>query len=617
MKYERLAKEIIEAVGGEENIISLVHCATRLRFTLKDESRADDDKVKGINGVLSIVKKGGQYQLIIGNTVHEVYEAVMKIANIKMPDHGTKEKKKENIVNKVLGVITGAIAPAIPILAGAGMGKVLLLVLNLLGILSSDTQTYAILSFIFDAGFYFIPVFIGFSAAGIFKCNQYLGAFMGLALLHPNWTAMVAAGEPVQFLGVPVTLVKYASSIIPILLAVWIMSYIEKFVRKIVPDIIKVFTVPLIVILISVPLTLVVIGPVGNYLSLAIASVVVYIKDHFGFLAIAILSALYPWFVTTGMHTAIAPIGLNLITEIGYDPITRVIALCSNMSQASAALAVSVKTKNKELKALATSSSISAFLGGITEPALYGVNLKLKKPMYACMIGGGVAGIFAGLVQLKAYAMVTPGLLSLPMWIPPEGRNFVYAIITVVIAAVVTFISTLIIGFDDPGAAPEKEEVKKTEAKEKTYMSLGSPLSGNLVALENVPDKTFSSGIVGQGVAILPSEGKVYAPCDAVVTATFQSGHAIGLTTKEGVELLIHVGIDTVELEGKYFDTKIRENQEVKKGDLLLEFDSSKIAEEGYNIITMVIVTNSDQYLEILPVNKENVKATDDLLTVI
>lgn len=623
MKYERLAKEIIQVVGGEGNIISLVHCATRLRFTLKDESKADDNKANQINGVLSLVKKGGQYQLVIGNNVHDVYEDILKLANIKDSSVVEEKAEKDTIVNRVLGAITGSLVPLIPALAGVGMGKVLLLVLNLLGILPSDTQTYAILNFIFDTGFYFMPVFIGFSSAKIFKCNEYLGAFMGLALLHPAWTAMVAAGEPVEFLGIPVSLVRYASSIIPVLLSVWLMSHVDRFVRKVVPGILKLFGVPLLVILISVPLALVVIGPVGNYLSLAMSAVVVFIQKHFGFLAIGILSAVYPWLVTTGMHTAIGPVGLNLLMQTGYDPITRTIALCSNMSQAAAGLAVAIKTKNKDLKSLAMSSSITGFLGGITEPIMYGVNLKLKKPMYACMIGGGVAGLFAGIVQLKAYAMVTPGLLSLPMWIPPEGHNLIYAIITVVIAVVVSFISTLIIGFDDP-EMPSKEEKKEDDKKidkvnleNKIPMVLGSPLSGELVPLETVPDKTFASKIMGEGIAINPSEGKVYAPCDSVVSATFPSGHAIGLTTKDGVELLIHVGIDTVELEGKYFETKVKNNQEVKKGELLIEFDMNKVASEGYNTVTMIMVTNSDQYLEVVPVNKEAVKATEELITVI
>lgn len=604
------------------NIISLIHCATRLRFTLKNEAKADDAKAKNISGILSLVKKGGQYQLVIGNHVHEVYLAIMKLADIKEGAVQEEREEKTSFVNKALSAITGSVAPALPVIAGAGMGKVVLLLLTLMGIVSSDSQTYAILSFIFDTGFYFMPVFVAFSAAKIFKCNEFLGAFLALTLLHPNWVAMVAAGQPVEFFGLPVTLAKYASSIIPILLSVWAMSYIEKFARKIVPDIIKVFAVPLLVMLVSVPLALIVIGPVGNYLSQIMATIVSYMQANYGFLAVGILCAIYPWLVTTGMHTAITPIGINLLAETGCDPITRTLTLCHGMSQGSAALAVALKTKNKELRSLALSSSMTALLGGITEPVMYGVNLRLKKPMYACMIGAAAAGLFAGFVQLKAYAMALSSLLSLPMWVPAEGRNFIYAIITIIIAIVVTFIATLIIGFDDPETGDKeikKVENEKINLDDKISVSLGSPLTGKTVALDKIADETFASGIMGKGIGIIPSEGKVYAPTDAVVSAAFNTAHAIGLTTKEGVELLIHVGIDTVALEGKYFDLKVEKDQEVKKGDLLLEFDMEKIAAEGYDLTTMFIVTNSDQYLEILPAdaNKDNVKALENLITII
>lgn len=609
MKYENLSKQIIKAVGGKNNIISVVHCATRLRFTLKDESKANDEEVKAIKEVLSLVKKGGQYQLVIGNNVDLVYNDLVKIANIN-PKPDKKEKDDRSVFDKIIGSITGSIAPVIPLLAGCGMGKVLLLVLTMLGVLAKESQTYMILNFIFDTGFYFMPGFVGFSAAKIFGSNQYLGAFLGLVTVHPDWVSLVSAEKPVEFLGIGVSLVKYSSTLVPAILSVWIMSYIERFAKKIVPEMIKVFTEPLLIVILSVPLTFIVIGPVGNFISNLVAAGSMFIYNHGGFIAIPILAMVYPWLVSIGIHKALSPVSISLVAERGFDPIIRVVALCSNMAQAAASLAVSFKTKNKALKSLAFSSSMTAFLGGITEPAMYGVNLKLKKPMYASMIGGAVAGLFAGIVKLKAFIYVTPGLLSLAMWIS-EDENFLFL-------AIVTFIATWILGFDDPidGSEDKVESTKFVNIGEK-YKKLFSPLKGELIKLENVEDETFASGIMGKGVAIKPSEGKLYAPCDGIVSAVFKTGHAIGITTEDDIEVLIHIGIDTVSLEGKYFHSSLERGQRIKQGDLLVEFDLEKIKEAGYDTTTMIIITNSNDYLDVVPVNKVSINKSDDLLAII
>lgn len=617
MKYENLSKQIIKAVGGKNNIISVVHCATRLRFTLKDESKANDEEVKAIKEVLSLVKKGGQYQLVIGNNVDLVYNELVKIANIN-PKPDKKEKDDRSVFDKIIGSITGSIAPVIPLLAGCGIGKVLLLVLTMLGVLAKESQTYMILNFIFDTGFYFMPGFVGFSAAKIFGSNQYLGAFLGLVTVHPDWVSLVSAEKPVEFLGIGVSLVKYSSTLVPAILSVWIMSYIERFAKKIVPEMIKVFTEPLLIVILSVPLTFIVIGPVGNFISNLVAAGSMFIYNHGGFIAIPILAMVYPWLVSIGIHKALSPVSISLVAERGFDPIIRVVALCSNMAQAAASLAVSFKTKNKALKSLAFSSSMTAFLGGITEPAMYGVNLKLKKPMYASMIGGAVAGLFAGIVKLKAFIYVTPGLLSLAMWIS-EDENFLFlAIVTLIISSIVTFIATWILGFDDPidGSEDKVESTKFVNIGEK-YKKLFSPLKGELIKLENVEDETFASGIMGKGVAIKPSEGKLYAPCDGIVSAVFKTGHAIGITTEDDIEVLIHIGIDTVSLEGKYFHSSLERGQRIKQGDLLVEFDLEKIKEAGYDTTTMIIITNSNDYLDVVPVNKVSINKSDDLLAII
>lgn len=612
MKYEEFANQIIEAIGGKENIDSINHCATRLRFVLKDESKADDEVVKKTKGVLSLVKKGGQYQIVVGNHVADVYEDVIAVAGISSEGSGSP-KKKDGVFNSILNAIIGSIMPAMPAIAAAGMGKVLLIVLNLVGILSKESQTYYILNFIFDTGFYFIPVFVAFGAAKVFKCNQYLAVFIACALLHPDWLALLEAGEAVKFIGLPVTLIKYSSQMIPILLSVWILSYVEPFIYKHTPQIIKMFMAPLLTILIMVPLTILVIGPAGNYVAVIISKIVFFLTDKIGFLSIGLLAAAYPWLVSFGMHTALAPVGFQMFADQGFDPITRVVALCSNMSQASAALAVSIKSKDKDMKSLAFSSSMTAFLGGITEPAMYGVNLKLKKPMIACTIAGGVAGLFAGLFKLKAYAFVTPGLLSLPMWIGETGNDIIIAIITVVIAVVLSFVLTMIIGFDEN---IEEEVEDKVVARENSLL-LSSPVEGKIVPLSDVDDDTFASGIMGKGVAVIPTIGEVVAPVDGVITATFKTNHAIGITTLDDVQILIHVGIDTVELDGQYFECLIEKGQNVKKGQPLLKFDIEAIKEAGYDPTTMIIITNSNDYLDVISSEAKQVNKLATVLTII
>lgn len=615
MKYEKLVSEILEGIGSKDNIKSVVHCSTRLRFELVDESLANDEKVKNIQGVLSLVKSGGQYQLVIGNNVDEVYKELVKVADIKQNQSNKKDNR--SIVDKVLGTITGSIAPVIPLLAGCGMGKVLLLVLTLTGILSETSQTYILLNLIFDTGFTFMPAFIGFSAAKMFNTNQYMGAFLGLCLVHPTWMSIVGAKEPFSFLGISVPLVKYTSTLIPALMSVWIMSYVEKFVKKIVPEMIKVFAEPMLLALIMMPLTFIVIAPIGNYISGFVASASMFLYDKIGIVALALLAALYPWLVSIGIHKALSPISISLVAEQGFDPVIRVIALCSNMSQAAACLAVSCKTKKKKLKSLAFSSSITAFLGGITEPAMYGVNLKLKKPMYSAMIGAAVAGIFAGIVKLKAFIYVTPGILSLAMWVS-EKENFIFmAILTIIIDTIVTFIATYIIGFDDSEFEDDEDETVKIEQQAKSNHQILAPVSGTVVPLNEVNDRTFASGIMGKGIAIKPSEGKIYSPCDATVSAVFDSNHAIGLTTDDGIEVLIHVGIDTVNLQGKGFTTVVKKGEKVKSNQLLIEFDQDYIKQNDYEDTTMVIITNSNDFLDVITTNKFNVNHSDFLLGVL
>lgn len=595
MKYDQMIEKILPAIGGEENISSVVHCATRLRFVLKDESKADDEAVKNIPGILQLVKKAGQYQLVIGNDVGEVYAELMQ--KISVSDSESPNQEKGTIFDRIIRVITGSIAPAIPLLAGAGMGKVLLLILTMSGILAETSQTYQILNLIFDTGYFFMPAFVAFSAAKVFKTDQYLGAFMGLVTVHPIWTDLVKAAKPVDFIGLPVQLIKYSGSLITAILSVWIMSYIYKGVKKVTPGMVKVFMEPMLTMLITAPLIFLVIGPVSNTISEAIASLSMWLFNNVGIIAIPVLAAVYPWLVSVGVHKALSPISIQLVATQGFDPIIRVVALCSNISQAAASLAVGLKTKDKKLKSLALSSSATAYLGGITEPALFGVNLPLKKPMYGAMIGSAVAGLVAGFLKLKAFIYVTPAILSLPMWVS-KSENFVLQAITVmVIASVATFIATWMIGFDDPAQEESGQQIAEKDGKHELH----SPVVGKLEKLSEVNDPTFASGVMGKGVAIVPDEGIIVAPADGVVTAVFESKHAIGLHLDNDADLLIHIGIDTVELKGKGFNEFVKKGQKISRGDKLIEFDLDAIKAAGYDPTVIMIVTNASDFLEVLP----------------
>lgn len=601
MKYQAMIQQILQAIGGEDNIQSVVHCATRLRFVLKDENKADDQKAESISGILQVVKKGGQYQLVIGNNVDEVYNELISMIKLK-PAEGAKQTGG-HLFDKIIGAITGSIAPAIPLLSGAGMGKVLLLILTITNVLSDKSQTYQLLNLIFDTGYYFIPAYVGFSAAKIFNTDSMLGAFIGLVTVNPNWVQIVTANKPFKFFGIQVPLIQYSSTLITAILSVWIMSYIYQWVKKITPGMIKVFMEPMLTMLITAPLVFLIIGPLSNWISQGIAFISMWLFRHAGFIAIPILAAAYPWLVSVGIHKALSPISIQLVAEQGFDPIIRVVALCSNISQASAALAVGLKSKDQKLKSLALSSSATAFLGGITEPALFGVNLKLKKPMYGAMIGGAVAGLVASFLKLKAYIYVTPAILSLPMWVSKTENFVIQAIIVMIVATIVTFIATWLIGFDDLADEKTKSQEKLNDAVNKSSEhALNAPAYGQIEDLSKVDDTTFASGVMGQGIAIIPASGRLYAPGNGIVTATFKTGHAIGLHLDNNADILLHIGIDTIELKGQGFRQLVEKGQKVTAGQELIEFDLDKIKEAGYDPTIMMIITNTQDFLQVLPV---------------
>ena len=629
MDYEKTAKKILERVGGKENVLNLVHCMTRLRFTLKDESIVDDEAVKKTKGVMGIMKKGGQYQIIIGNDVANVFAELNKLGNFsnETPVKTEAKKEKKNIISMLMDTISGIMAPVIPAIIGAAMIKVLLTLLPMIGILNTEGQTYQLLNVIGDGAFYFMPVLIAISAAKKFGTNTYYAASIALIMLHPNFVSLMdtakEAGETVKFLGgIPVTYAFYPYSVIPIILSVWSLKYVEKLVDRITPVVTKNFLKPMLVVLIEAPIALIVLGPLGAVLGSVLSQVVYAVHDKLGFIAIGIVAGIYPFVVMAGMHHAFTPIKLGMIATTGFENFICIGELCSNMAQGAAALAVSVKSKNKDFRQVAGSSAFSALFAGITEPALYGVTLRLKRPMLGACIGAAVGGLFGGFFQMKCFGIATPAIVTIVQYVE-ESRpaSLLIAALTILLTVVVTFVATMLIGFED--IVDEEDEAEETAAEtpaailpEDQKIIIESPIKGEIVPMEQVNDATFSNGILGQGVAILPEEGVVYAPFDGKVDMFFETGHAVGLVSDQGVECLIHVGIDTVNLNGAHFHPKKATGDRIRKGEVILEFDRDEIVCEGYDITTPVLVTNVERFAEITGVKEGTVQKADEIITI-
>ena len=628
MDYESVAKKILQRVGGAENVTGLVHCMTRLRFNLKDESIVDDEAVKKTKGVMGVMKKGGQYQIIIGNDVGYVYEELNKLGNFsnRVPKKKENSTEKKNILTMLMDTISGIMTPVIPAIIGAAMIKVLLTLLPMIGVLNTSGDMYQLLNVIGDGAFFFMPVLIAVSASKKFGTNVYYAASIALIMLHPNFISMMTtahdANETIRFLGlIPVTYATYSYSVIPIILAVWSLKYVEKFVDKITPVITKNFLKPMLVVLIEAPIALIILGPLGAICGNVLSDVVYFIHDKLGFIAVGLVAGIYPFVVMAGMHHAFTPIKLGMIATTGYENFICIGELCSNMAQGAASLAVAIKSKNKDFKQIAGSSAFSALLAGITEPALYGVTLRLKRPMRGACIGAVAGGLFGGFFQLKCFGIATPAIVTIVQYVE-ESRpmSLLIAALTILITVIVAFIATMLIGFEDVVDEDDEEEYFE-EVKEEPELTDGeeitvlNPLAGEIVSLNQVKDATFSQEILGKGVAVVPAEGVVYAPFDGKVDMMFETGHAVGLTSDKGVELLIHVGIDTVNLKGQYFHPMKKTGDEVKKGDVLLTFEKEKIEQE-YDLMTPVIISNTNRYQEIKAVKTGKANVLDSILTI-
>ena len=612
MTEKELASTLLMLVGGKQNIVAVEHCMTRLRFNIKDSSQADTQKILNIQGIISVVDKGGQYQIVIGNTVKDVYKEFIKLGDFQ---NNEISDEKKGIVNKILDTISGIFIPIVPALAGAGMLKALLALLTMLKVVAPDSQTYQFLNFMGDSVFYFMPIIIAASASKKFHVNQFVAMGIGAILMHPTFMNMIAVAKESQtgleVFGLPVSLVSYSSSVIPIILAIWFMSYVEPITDRYMPKSIRIFMTPLITMLVVGIATLVAIGPLGNICGQLLGDAIGMLNHYVSWLVPLLVGTFTPLMVMTGMHYGLIPIGINLLATTGFDTVAGPGMMVSNIAQGGASLAVAFRCKNTEIKSLAASAGISAVCG-ITEPAMYGISLRFKKPLIAAMIGGGAAGLFIGIMGVGRYAQVSPGLFALPSFLGEKGiSNLIYAIIGCAIAFIVSFIISFILGIDEP-----KEDVKLNEQKEIKLddEEIFAPLKGQVISLDKVNDSVFSSGSLGKGMAIIPSEGKIYAPADGTISAFFETGHAIGVTSKHGAEILIHVGIDTVNLKGKYFYPKVKQNEQVKKGELLLEFDLNKMKEEGYDCTTMIIVTNSQQYTSVQSVKIDEADKNKELM---
>ncbi|MDO4328038.1 MAG: beta-glucoside-specific PTS transporter subunit IIABC [Lachnospiraceae bacterium] len=649
MNYQELAKQILEKVGGPGNISGLTHCATRLRFNLKDEGKAQTDALKKMNGVMGVVSKGGQYQVIIGSDVANVYRPLTEMCSLKESSGVSEQEKKDDrkLAEKLVDTLSGIFTPILPAITAAGMIKAILALLVAFNLADKSGYTYRVLSFMADAAFYFLPILLASSAAKKFKCNPYLAMMLGGILLHPDFVSMVAAskesGEAIRIFLLPITNASYSSSVLPIILIVWFMSYVEPVADKVSPKAVKFFTKPLITALVTGIVGLVVIGPLGTIISNLVASGVHGLNHYCSWLVPALVGGLTPLLVMTGTHYGLVPIGINNRMTIGYDTLIYPGMLGSNVAQGGAALAVAVKSKKSEIKQLASSTGITAVCG-ITEPALYGVNIRFKTPLYAAMAGGGVGGFLMGILHVKNYSGGSPGFLTLPSYLGGDGlTDFYFACIGAVVSVVVAFVVSFIL-YKDPaddetesdgaGASPEapaKKEGNAAEAgsaagalkeaceksggeKSGKTVCIAAPLEGTVVPLSQVNDPTFAEEILGRGAAIQPSKGVVVSPINGTIATIFDTGHAVGLVSDDGAEVLIHVGLDTVNLKGKHFTVKKASGDSVKVGDVILEFDKDAIIAAGYDVITPVIISNHFNFKDVNTVASGKVKTGQALL---
>ena len=621
MDNQAVGKRVWEAVGGEKNVNSLVHCATRLRFKLKDESVADTQKLKQDPDVIQVVQSGGQYQVVIGSNVADVYQAIVDEQGLT--DQSGTEDQSKNPLNRLIDIISSIFTPFLGAMAAAGILKGFLSLATVLGWLSADTGAYQILFAAADGVFTFLPVMLAFTAAKKFKTNQFLSVAIAMALVYPAITQLAGAGGAVDFFGLPIVLAQsgYTSSVIPIILAVWVQSKFEPLVKKVIPQFLQMIFVPMIVLLVMVPLTFLLLGPIGTVIGNGLGSLFNSIYSFSPLVVGLIMGSLWQVFVMFGMHWGFVPIMFLNIEQYGFDVMVPML-LPAVLAQGGAALAVAIRTKDTKLRSLGISSTITS-LFGITEPTVYGVTLPLKKPFVVACLSAGIGGAMIGFAGVKAFSSGLVSLLTIPTFISTNQAvesNVTMAILATALSFVLAFVGTLIVGFDETVQDEKLETNQQTTAGDtisSARHNLKSPLSGKVLPLSDVPDKVFSSGAMGKGLAIDPEKGELIAPADGEITTIFPTGHAVGLTTKDGIEILMHIGMDTVELEGQGFETFVKQGDQVKAGDLLVRFDIEAIKAAGYSVITPIVITNTEHFADVLELNQEELIASEDFLAIV
>ncbi|WP_339285581.1 beta-glucoside-specific PTS transporter subunit IIABC [Paenibacillus sp. FSL R5-0486] len=630
MDHKKMGDDIVRLVGGEANINGLVHCATRLRFDLKDSKKAERETLEKHDGIITVVESGGQFQVVIGSNVAHVYAEIMKNRDFGGDSSSSAEStgEKTSLLSKVFEIISGSFSPLIPAMAGSGMLKALLTVLTMLGWMSDTSDTYLILSAAGNAVFYFLPIFLGITLGMKLKANPYVAGVIGAALMEPSFTGLMDKGSDVSFLGIPVVMMNYSASVFPIFISISIYAVLDKLLKKIILKDLQLFLVPMIALMIMVPLSAMAFGPFGTTVGDWISSGVTWLIGVSGILSGVVLGGFMTFMVVFGLHWGFTPITIQNI-GVGGDPI-EAMAAAAVFAQIGVAFGIFLKAKkNKTLRTLAGSTSLTGLLAGVTEPIVYGLILRYKRVIPIVVIAGAIGGAINGHFGVKMTAYVFHNIFAIPVYTP----TVVY-VIAIACSFAVAAVLTVMFGYESktkdtvtetnesvstsaestPAELPVVPETKTTEIKKE---QIYSPLTGKAVALSTINDPAFSTGAMGKGLAIVPEIGEVVAPVDGVVTSLFPTGHAIGLTTNAGTEILIHVGINTVALKGKHFSPVVQEGDIVRQGDLLIQFDIDKIKEAGYETVTPVIVTLTQQEVDVFETTQEQVQKNDVLLTLV
>jgi len=609
MNYNQIAKDILTNVGGSGNVKGLTHCFTRLRFQLKDSKKANKETIEHLEGVISVVESGGQFQVVLGTKVNQVYDAIIPMISI---DETTEiSEEKVSIWNRILIAVSAMFTPMVPAIAASGLLKGFLTIAKIMaakqGVDITVNQTYTLIMAGTDALFYFMPVILAYTSAKVFKANEFIAMALGGTMCYPSVVALMTGKDVVSMFGVTITKASYASSVIPIIIGVFILSYVQKFLEKVIPEILKIILVPGLSLLVMLPATFMVFGPIGIYIGNAITFVYTGMMNLSPAICGAFIGGMWCVFVIFGAHRALLPIGINDVAQFGHQNLLA-FAGAANFSQGGAALGVMLKTKNKDLKTVAASAAISASVCGITEPAIYGCNLRLKRPMIYAIICGAIGGAIMGVGGVYGDSFANNGILTFATYAAFGMKPFVYYLVGVGVSFFGAMILTYLFGFDEMGDKKKKTEATpdvRTTTKNleldpsEADLFISSPIEGEAVSMTKVNDEVFSSMALGNGIAIIPEKGEVVAPEDCTVTLIYPTLHALGLMLDNGVEMIIHVGINTVQLEGKHFKKFVEEGSHIKKGTKILSFDIDALKKEGYDTIVPIIVSNTPAFQQV------------------